>query len=636
MSLALLPTEVLRNILDGESSFLVVELWKCGSLNLNAKLGHGGISDLILRSSNLTDSVGRWPRMVKHLRLNSLAVYAKNFIGTHDMLRQEFTLLNPSLKRLICGCDELFWVFFESTVRFPLRACFPALEEFIYSSSSRAPFDLGADPLESFPPTLLRLTIPAAQFSRPKRFPPSLTYFEACNSEYVGYYYESLPDTVETLQAPANSTFLKYLLTQPTKLQTLRHLTIASNEPPTSDLPPLLTSIDMGKYSKVSSALLPRTLLHLKGGALDWSHDKVKLPNGLLSLTLQSETDFQAHSCRLLPRNLTSFVVRSGTRETLGDRAELFFPSLSDFPEDGDAENWDLIQTMAKDAPAAEQELWRRNLQLIARGSHFMLPLLLKTVEIEVYNGAVVTLVLPPLVTSAALSASFCSIPLKTARALPPHITRLTLPGFSINGKQHGAYSWYAEPTLGQLPPPLRLASLTLRHPAEITHGGWKHIPRSITSFSLQELQGSFDPAELSNLPTGLLYLTLSTHPTDGAAWTSCLPRGLLHCDMRATDIESSDFALLPPGIASLKLRGVGRMLTADVMRLPASLRLLEFSDDCDYEGSHILTIRERLVSGVMDVTSEMRTLRRELWAMFIRNRCQDIHPLITAKYALQ
>lgn len=99
MKLKEISVDVLAAIFDGAFSFLVVELWKCGDVTLNSKLANRGVKDVVL-SKSIPDRRSRWPRMLKHLKLRSLAVSSDHALGTTAMIRKELLSLPPSIQTL--------------------------------------------------------------------------------------------------------------------------------------------------------------------------------------------------------------------------------------------------------------------------------------------------------------------------------------------------------------------------------------------------------------------------------------------------------------------------------------------------------------------------------------------------------
>lgn len=106
MSLRSLPSEVLALILDGENSFLTLELWKTGDSLLMAKLRNRGIEHMDLHSSE-TRGAPLWPRCLKEFKLRSLRFTASK---TAAPLR----LVAAELMRLHVGLETISFDFYEA------------------------------------------------------------------------------------------------------------------------------------------------------------------------------------------------------------------------------------------------------------------------------------------------------------------------------------------------------------------------------------------------------------------------------------------------------------------------------------------------------------------------------------------
>lgn len=94
------PVEILAQILNDEDSFLAVDLWKCGSRNLNSKLSRGGVTNVKLIAKPL-DHPGRWPRCLKEFKLERLSIVShQHALCSVATLRKELKQLNGDLKEL--------------------------------------------------------------------------------------------------------------------------------------------------------------------------------------------------------------------------------------------------------------------------------------------------------------------------------------------------------------------------------------------------------------------------------------------------------------------------------------------------------------------------------------------------------
>lgn len=98
------PSVILRQILNGQSSWAAIELWKCGSRNLNARLASKGITHIELIDTDV-NSTSRWPRCLKEFALESLTVdRGQGPLGTTLNLQRELKQLSSSLKVLNLHC----------------------------------------------------------------------------------------------------------------------------------------------------------------------------------------------------------------------------------------------------------------------------------------------------------------------------------------------------------------------------------------------------------------------------------------------------------------------------------------------------------------------------------------------------
>lgn len=99
MSLVQLPQELLAHILQGDTSWAALELWKTGDRQLMSKLKSGGVRRLGLihyrRYVRCT-----WPRCLKEFRLHTLSIKSVHPLLPLNLLRSELMRMNPSLREL--------------------------------------------------------------------------------------------------------------------------------------------------------------------------------------------------------------------------------------------------------------------------------------------------------------------------------------------------------------------------------------------------------------------------------------------------------------------------------------------------------------------------------------------------------
>ena len=101
MRLEDLPAVILRDILNGQSSWASIELWKCGSRKLNSRLANKGITHIELKDTD-ANSPSRWPRCLKEFKLESLSIDRGEDgpLGTLLTLQDELKRLSSTLKVL--------------------------------------------------------------------------------------------------------------------------------------------------------------------------------------------------------------------------------------------------------------------------------------------------------------------------------------------------------------------------------------------------------------------------------------------------------------------------------------------------------------------------------------------------------
>lgn len=115
MELANLPVEILSHILDGESSWAAIELWKCGDVVLNSKLCRGGIKNVDLLHLKRRDTTSRWPRCLKEFRLEKLSICRTAGLCSAETLRSELKKLHSGLKTLKIQSLEAIHAIFPSS-----------------------------------------------------------------------------------------------------------------------------------------------------------------------------------------------------------------------------------------------------------------------------------------------------------------------------------------------------------------------------------------------------------------------------------------------------------------------------------------------------------------------------------------
>ena len=112
MMLEDLPVELLSEILNDDASYLVIELWKCGSIVLNSKLRRGVVS--ITLTNPYTRSKTRYPRCLKEfVNLQTLAITSLyQELCTPESLRHELKQLTSKLTTLEVRVEGATTAFF--------------------------------------------------------------------------------------------------------------------------------------------------------------------------------------------------------------------------------------------------------------------------------------------------------------------------------------------------------------------------------------------------------------------------------------------------------------------------------------------------------------------------------------------
>ena len=108
-SLSELTEEILSLIFAGNSSFLVIDIWKCGDVVMNYKLTRC-IYTITLKDRRLY-STSRWPKcLTAFTRLRSLSVTTITTLMSAPMvLMSEILKLPPTLESLELLCDDSIW-----------------------------------------------------------------------------------------------------------------------------------------------------------------------------------------------------------------------------------------------------------------------------------------------------------------------------------------------------------------------------------------------------------------------------------------------------------------------------------------------------------------------------------------------
>lgn len=297
-----LPSELLAIVLMSDCSYMVVNLWKCGSKVLNYKLSNGGCIKVALKDDN-PHSTSRWPKLLTSLlHLQSLSIICPNkTIMPLPALSCELRKLSPTLQSLeltLKDAQDCFLNYVSPTATYPsggsfgqarslfwdIGAAFPHLHTLYIGSfySSSLGFNLAA-----LPRTLRSLTLPylSEDLKKPEfiaLLPPNLTELGShCAHTFHPVNLDLLPRSV-------------------TAITGCSPIIRPEDEKP---LPPNLTRLRAHFLSTVAltqQAFLPNEL----SVALDLPLHKAPSWNCVTNLTLSTSV-IDPTTILLLPRTLT-------------------------------------------------------------------------------------------------------------------------------------------------------------------------------------------------------------------------------------------------------------------------------------------------------------------------------------------
>ena len=348
MSLAHLPPELLRLILNGSNSWAAIELWKAGDRTLSAKLVNYGVTDVEL-IDNRPDSTSRWPTCLTCFKLERLSItrldgpfyppgaLSRQLQQLHRGLKTlqlyildiEAVLLGPPIQdpdsnfdpnisylepssgfethtkkqKTQDDCDDsqhhqLAWNF---------GTTWPLLERFELGSSQTPPIishclKYGSRSLTLLPPSLTWLGLPCCELSVDiGSLPPQLQTLHVPSDPCYGLSY--LPTTVTDLILRPSDSVLCELLKTPQILPNLKRFPIADLR--YLEMPNFLHAIKLG-------IPLPTYMTSLGICTKDYPGAFSKLPAALTSLKLTHDLrgfngrpKIYCNDIMVLPRGLT-------------------------------------------------------------------------------------------------------------------------------------------------------------------------------------------------------------------------------------------------------------------------------------------------------------------------------------------
>lgn len=329
MKLSDLPPELLRAILNGRTSWAVLELWKAGDRVLNSKLVNHGITDMDLRDFR-NGSTSRWPQCLKEFKLQRLSLTGR-FTYPTEALRREIQQLHSGLRVLSLylpqaldavlplpkrrqvkdfGSDPTQPLLSHSAhsstdnahTYWDLGLTWPSLER-LELSTGYVPFgpqtDLrryGAHELSLLPRSLTWLELPSAAII-PEALPPGLKTLRVQPSLALEDLHR-LPTSITDLKGSVAEPALLLIFDNPQLLPDLKRFPVEDFD--------LVLSAPI-KHVREPAVQWPEIMLTLKTSTYDHRIFGV-LPSSMTSLTLRrvrGDVPLLPTTIPILPRGLT-------------------------------------------------------------------------------------------------------------------------------------------------------------------------------------------------------------------------------------------------------------------------------------------------------------------------------------------
>lgn len=252
MKLSDLPLDVLKAILNGPSSFTILELYKCGDRLLIEKLLNGGVTEVELKALS-TNLAPKWPGVLKKLKLHSLSVIAAHPLGSPSWIRSDIRQLHRGIRKLIVATETAGSVFFdeidESDPLPPSQAAlahnanasaksdvwnlgstFPELEELsINDLGEEDSFEVSTRSIELLPASLTYLGLKSSNTAIYPFIPRGLKHLINYSGPALSLAsLLSLPPSIETLAVPMSGEVYEFLLTSEAQA-TFPHLQLSDS-----------------------------------------------------------------------------------------------------------------------------------------------------------------------------------------------------------------------------------------------------------------------------------------------------------------------------------------------------------------------------------------------------------------------
>lgn len=597
-----LPAEILAQVLSGNFSWAIFELWKCGNRELNTKLSRYAIRDIIIRDTSKR-GIGRWPSCLKEFTLlRSLSIERFAGLCTIYTLRQELSKLPPTLKTLKIAAMGVIEALFTSE-DFLVDTDYPTTlsdADYFWNDTWKP-----LPQLESLEVSAMLMTGGTLETDFFQRLPRSLTRFRLDHCKLCDATpedYAKLPSTLTSLHLPSQSVSTPALRHIPKILTTLNPCLTESALLELMREPEILPNL-------TSFPLAPRMSLSIDATMSLTSQPELIWPTSMQSLTISS---VDSTFFRILPKNLTSltFIDTCGAPDITSERLINCFPiTLTEI--DGARINWSEITTSQwppfltflglSNSPFDLSHFHKlpRSLQRFRPPSK---PLAMRTNDtssllvfgqdlLSTYdhyawaNAKAKLLQMSDKATSARVREYIEAVERGELYGLPLGLTDISIQYSSLSALNL-QYLWppavknvdlqdTAKTTTKSyfrlLPP--SVTSLTLQTPSSICH-----LPRKLQKLILQVTTTKITAAQLESLPPTLIDLELRLSGISGQRpWTQLLPTTLTRLTLHGASVNGSELATLPASLTYLSCSVVDATL-AQVRKMPHNLRKVSIS----------------------------------------------------------
>jgi hypothetical protein len=544
-----LSPELLDDILRRQGvRHSAVNLWLCGNKRLHYLMSNGGVTDVLLEDTKW-NSTSRWPKMLAELR----------FLRRLVIIRDGGRLGNPwsighELQRLTPRLEELEMDFREA------ESCFGLLSA-SGADSGLEEVSHGEEVVDYFqPPPRVRVWDVATVFPNLRllglyscdgflephdwaRFPKTLktilvaTQWSVVESSHLGGL-ESMDLTEQQMDndiiacLPANLTSLNNFYPQhPDTFLHFLPLSITKIKP-RIDVSPELFS------------LLPRQLQGFR--LINWDNESMaKLPESLKDLSISDQRPIEGRDLRVLPRTLTSLIVKRLVPSTI---------SKADWPPE-------LSKLFLLCSRTAQAESFHPN--MLADLPASLKKLKIHMTGMEFAHLHTILIQFPPHLTKLELHGPLSQLLQYLPSSLQDLYCLETRSNFDI--------------TSSILSLPRGLRRLVVAGEGHIDMNICLDFPPRLTELELGCLSGILSKVFASSLPHSIQTLALSGRITYEKEALSVLPLSLDHFSFNSSEpFLADDFGELPNRISFLDIAALeGRFNNRHMSQMPRNLRIL-------------------------------------------------------------